>query len=220
MPLAVIAAALLFISAPASPLKATGTFLIQTPQQDTKPASNPQDPTKPNAEPEAPAPDNSKPKQQTPPPAPAQAPDTNEPQQATTPEANSPATTKPESKAKPKVTLHKKKKRKRAAKAGDGPTKVIVRHGSTADPELEFVPSLSREQASRQLQYTNQLLSGTEANLKTASARQLKPGEQDQIKQIHTYMDQAKAAANAGDVQRAQNLAYKARLLSNELVRR
>jgi hypothetical protein len=37
------------------------------------------------------------------------------------------------------------------------------------------------------------------------------------VEQIRAYVRQAKAACDAGDTGRAQTLAYKARLLSNEL---
>jgi hypothetical protein len=102
----------------------------------------------------------------------------------------------------------------------DGPKKKVVQNGSAPDPELEFVPGVSREQASRQIQYTNQLLSGTDSNLKIISARQSRPGDQDQITKIRSYMSEAKAALNAGDLQRGQTLAYKANLLSKELLGR
>jgi hypothetical protein len=43
--------------------------------------------------------------------------------------------------------------------------------------------------------------------------------QQDSISQIRKYMEQAKAAEQAGDVERAYNLASKALLLSNDLVK-
>ena len=39
------------------------------------------------------------------------------------------------------------------------------------------------------------------------------------VKQVRTYMEQAKAAAGAGDLERANNLATKAQLLSAELAK-
>jgi hypothetical protein len=44
--------------------------------------------------------------------------------------------------------------------------------------------------------------------------------QQGTIDQIHTYMEQSRQAMSAGDVVRARNLAFKAHLLSNELIRR
>lgn len=68
-----------------------------------------------------------------------------------------------------------------------------------------------------QLKSTNDLLTTSDENLKTISGRQLTASQQDTVKQIKSYMEQAKTAANDGDVQRAHNLAVKANLLSAEL---
>ena len=111
------------------------------------------------------------------------------------------------------------KKKPVAQPPADGPKKIVVRHGSTVDPEVQFTPGMSPGQANYQKQTTEQLLAGTEANLKTASARQLQPGEQDSLEQIKSLMEQSKLAIVMGDLQRARTLAYKAQLLSNELVK-
>jgi len=68
------------------------------------------------------------------------------------------------------------------------------------------------------MESTNQLLATSDANLKKIAGRQLSESQQDTVKQIKTYMEQAKNAANGGDLQRAYNLAVKANLLSAELV--
>jgi hypothetical protein len=84
---------------------------------------------------------------------------------------------------------------------------------------VQLSPGVSDEQASRQRQSTTQLLATTDANLKQLAARQLNATQQDSVSQIRKYMEQAKAADSAGDVQRAQNLASKAVLLSDDLVK-
>ncbi len=94
-----------------------------------------------------------------------------------------------------------------------------MRNGGTTDPVVQLAPGMSAEQASSQLQSTTQLLSTTDANLKQISSRQLGQTQQDSVSQIRKYMEQAKAADSAGDVQRAQNLASKAVLLSDDLVK-
>lgn len=83
---------------------------------------------------------------------------------------------------------------------------------------MEISPSVNQQQASRQLQATNQMLAKTEANLKTIEGRQLNPTQQDTVKQIGSYMEQARTAAKGGDVQRAYNLAHKASMLSADLL--
>jgi hypothetical protein len=95
----------------------------------------------------------------------------------------------------------------------------VVRNGGTADPVVRLSPGVSDEQASRQRQSTTQLLATTDANLKQLAARQLDVTQQDSVSQIRKYMEQAKAADSAGDVQRAENLASKALLLSDDLVK-
>ncbi|SRR5208282_413130 len=104
------------------------------------------------------------------------------------------------------------------APTGSGPTKTVVRNGSAADPTVDLSPGLSPQQASNQTESTNQLLAASDANLKKIAGRQLNPSQQDTVKQIKSYMDQAKKAESDGDVQRAHNLAVKASLLSADLV--
>lgn len=94
-----------------------------------------------------------------------------------------------------------------------------MRNGGTADPVVQLAPGMSAEQASRQRQNTTQLLAATDTNLKQISSRQLNPSQQDSVSQIRKYIEQAKAAEQAGDVQRAHNLASKALLLSDDLAK-
>jgi len=104
--------------------------------------------------------------------------------------------------------------------AETGPAKTVVRNGGTADPTVDLSPGLNPQQASHQRESTNQLLAASNANLKKISGRQLSASQQDTVKQIKSYMEQAKGAENDGDVQRAYNLAVKANLLSAELAGR
>ncbi len=110
-------------------------------------------------------------------------------------------------------------KRKVPTQDATGPRKKVIRNGSTADPVVQLAPSVTDQQASQQRQSTAQLLAATDANLNKISVRQLTGSQQDMVNQIHTYMQQAKAAESAGDLQRARNLAFKAQLLSDEVLR-
>jgi hypothetical protein len=105
-----------------------------------------------------------------------------------------------------------------ATPAGSGPTKTVVRNGGTADTTVNLSPGLSPQQASHQIESTNQLLATSDANLKKIAGRQLSANQQDTVKQIKSYMEQARTAANRGDGRHAYNLAVKANLLSAELV--
>jgi hypothetical protein len=126
------------------------------------------------------------------------------------------ATQQPQAKAATK----KRRRKKTTANASTAtPEKKVVRNGGTADPAVQLGPSVSAEQASSERQNTAQLLAATDANLKQISSRAMNSSQQDSISQIRKYMEQAKAAEQAGDVQRAYNLASKARLLSDDLVK-
>jgi len=107
-----------------------------------------------------------------------------------------------------------------SGQANSGPKARVVRRGSTTEPTIQFVPRLTPGQAAAQRQSTTQLLAGTEANLRKVSNQQLGPSQRESVNQIRKYMEQAKAADASGDVQRAHNLAFKARLLSDELLRK
>jgi hypothetical protein len=54
--------------------------------------------------------------------------------------------------------------------------------------------------------------------LKKIAGTQLTANQQDMVNQIHQFMDQSKSAVTAGDLERARTLAWKAQLLSEELV--
>jgi len=62
------------------------------------------------------------------------------------------------------------------------------------------------------------MLEGTELNLKKIAGRKLTAAQQDMVNQVHQFMAQSKAATAAGDIDRARTLAWKAQLLSEELV--
>ena len=85
-----------------------------------------------------------------------------------------------------------------------------------SEPAVQITAELPRSAAMRQ--NTGQLLDATENNLKKLT-RQLSDNEQATVRQIRTYILQAKSAVNDGDLERAYNLATKANLLSNELVK-
>ncbi len=125
----------------------------------------------------------------------------------------SPPTQNPE-KQKP---LRKKKRVSKKATAGSQSGKVVVRNGGAKGDAPQLSPGMSQEQALHQRENTAQLLATTDANLKKVAGRQLTPAQQSTLDQIHSYLRQAKAASDSGDVARAHTLAFKAHLLSDEL---
>jgi hypothetical protein len=133
-----------------------------------------------------------------------------------------PKATPPQSQSKSTSTSAKKKRRKRRVTNtthGSDSSKRVVRNGSTSEPVIQLSPGLSENEASSQRQNTTQLLATADTNLQKMSGRQLNTTQQDVVSQIRKYIEQAKEAETAGDLQRAHNLALKARLLSDDLVR-
>jgi hypothetical protein len=141
------------------------------------------------------------------------------------------AASKPATTASTSPEKKKKKKKKKTAAASKPPgapapapppaagaDKVVVRNGGTTEPAVQLAPPLSDEEASHQRENTDGLLATTDSNLKQVSTRPLNSSQQDTVTQIRSYMQQAKAASSAGDLERAYNLAFKAHLLSDELV--
>ena len=62
------------------------------------------------------------------------------------------------------------------------------------------------------------MLEAAEQNLKQIEPAKLTANQQDMVKQIRQFMEQSKAATAAGDLDRARTLAWKAQLLSEELL--
>jgi outer membrane biosynthesis protein TonB len=125
--------------------------------------------------------------------------------------------------AKKKKTTKKHKKaqsKKQPADAPDpSPRRVVVRRGGTSETGGQLEPGLPSADVTRQQQKTEALLQATNANLKYVAGRKLSSQQQDMVRQITSYMDQSRSAGREGDLERAHNLAMKAHLLSDELVR-
>jgi hypothetical protein len=98
------------------------------------------------------------------------------------------------------------------------PPKVVVRNGGTAEGTVQLTGGVTVKN-SPQRANTERLLASTEDELKTTAARKLDSAQQETVKQIHQYQAQSKAALQAGDLELAHNLAVKARLLADQLVK-
>jgi hypothetical protein len=99
------------------------------------------------------------------------------------------------------------------------PAKTVVREGGTSEPSIQLIGGKGAEQTSKQRSTTDRLLESTEDNLKKVAGRQLSASQQEMVNQIQQFIQQSKAAVSAGDVERGRNLAQKAHLLSDELVK-
>lgn len=115
--------------------------------------------------------------------------------------------------AKPKKKHHASSGQ---TKSDSGPSKTVVRNGGTGESSVAISSGEDEKQAAR-LKETNQLLDAADLNIKDVAVRGPNASQQETIKQIRGYMDQARAAAKSGDVDRAYNLANKANMLAADL---
>jgi hypothetical protein len=99
------------------------------------------------------------------------------------------------------------------------PPKVVVRNGGTAEGTVRLTGGAATAKNSPQRANTERLLASTEEELKTTAGRPLDAAQQETVKQIHQYETQSKTALHAGDLELAHNLAVKAHLLADQLVK-
>jgi hypothetical protein len=95
----------------------------------------------------------------------------------------------------------------------------------TADPAPpkpappQISPQLSVQDLAVAKNNTTSNITSAEKNLQAASGKQLSAAQKDLVEKISGFLSQAHEAILADDWVRAQNLADKARVLSNELVK-
>jgi hypothetical protein len=100
------------------------------------------------------------------------------------------------------------------------PPRIVIQQGGRNDAasSAPVTPLASHDDAAHSQASTAQLMQSTEANL-AAINRHLSADEQSIVTQIGEYMNQSRQAGKDGDLVRARNLALKAHLLSDELVK-
>ena len=87
-------------------------------------------------------------------------------------------------------------------------------------PEAPTIAAqLSKQEVAAAQQETNQSLDTAEKNLASARSKRLNAAQSDLVSKIKGFLKDAREAAEAGDWARARNLAKKALVLSEELVR-
>jgi hypothetical protein len=96
---------------------------------------------------------------------------------------------------------------------------VVVRNGGTTEGPVQLTGGTAAAKNSPQRANTERLLASTEDELKTTAGRQLDSAQQETVKQIHQYEARSKTALQAGDLELAHNLAVKAHLLADQLVK-
>jgi hypothetical protein len=104
--------------------------------------------------------------------------------------------------------------RSRAAMTSSGSS------GGVGKPEAPvIVPQLSVEEAATAKQQTNQSLNIAERNFAATRGKNLSPAQTDLASKVQSFVSDARDAARASDWTRARNLAKKAQVLSEELVK-
>ncbi|MFY9742617.1 MAG: hypothetical protein WA252_19150 [Candidatus Sulfotelmatobacter sp.] len=132
--------------------------------------------------------------------------------------AQSSATPKPASSAKTHTHAKKNIHSNCSNAASCPPPKKVVKNGGADEPNIELLGGSPAQQASSE-RSTEQITAATNDNLKKIAERQLSSSEQETVGQIRQFIEESRQAAAAGDPERAQNLATKARLLSEELLK-
>ena len=98
------------------------------------------------------------------------------------------------------------------------PAKVVVRQGGITEQSIQLAGGTGGNEASYKRDAARGMLAATEENLKKMDGQQLTTAQQDSASQIRQFVKQSKSAMAAGDLERAQTLAWKAKLLSDDLV--
>ena len=85
-------------------------------------------------------------------------------------------------------------------------------------PAPQISPQLSPTDQATYQRKTGEDTAAAEKNLQQTSGKQLNAAQQDLVGKIRSFLSQSRDASKDGDWSRAQNLAQKARLLSDELI--
>lgn len=136
-----------------------------------------------------------------------------------TPQDQTKAQTAQTDKSKPKKPSPRKTGDK-VEVAKNGTRKTIVKADKTDPnpPAGPIVPATSADSAAHNQAATDELLKNAQANL-NAINRQLSKEEEGKRSQVLEFISQSQKATTDNDPSRAYNLALKARLLSDELVK-
>jgi hypothetical protein len=97
------------------------------------------------------------------------------------------------------------------------PEKTIVRQGGISEQSIQLAGGSAGDQAQKR-DAANQMIAATEQNLYKLTGRQLSNAERDSVIQIRQFVEQSRTALTAGNLERAQTLAWKAKLLSQDLI--
>jgi len=140
------------------------------------------------------------------------------PAPATSPNTIAAGSPTPGSKSSEEPTPENGSTAKSSAPSDCPPSRTVVRHGGATEPTIHLAGGPAGDQAVQQRATAAEMLEAAEQNLKQIEPAKLTANQQDMVKQIRQFMEQSKAATAAGDLDRARTLAWKAQLLSEELL--
>ena len=132
-----------------------------------------------------------------------------------TPGENQPAPAEPAPVKSKKRLRHRKPA---PAAATNNPPKPVSKPETTPDTNVQITAEIPQNVANARRQQTEGLLQAAEGNLKKIN-RTLSDGEESMQRQVRNYITQSRLAMQDGDLDRAYQLANKAQLLSQELVK-
>jgi hypothetical protein len=116
-------------------------------------------------------------------------------------------------------TARARRRRKRTVVVRKDPRKVVVPEGGAREPPAQIAPGLAPEEVARERRDTEQWLTSADGQLKMLSGRTLGEQQEETVGQVRNYMVGARSALKEGDMRRANTLALKAHLLSEDLVK-
>jgi hypothetical protein len=99
------------------------------------------------------------------------------------------------------------------------PPKIVVQQGGIKEQSIQLAGGPNPDQSTQKRDAVNQLLEATDHNLKKTAGLQLSSEQQDTVSQARQFVEQSKTALAAGDLERARTLAWKAQVLSEDLVK-
>ena len=116
-------------------------------------------------------------------------------------------------------TARARRRHKRTVVVRKDPRKVVVPEGGAREPPAQIAPGLTQEEAARERRDAEQWLTSADGQLKMLSGRTLGAQQEETVGQVRNYMVGARSALKEGDMRRANTLALKAHLLSEDLVK-
>ena len=95
--------------------------------------------------------------------------------------------------------------------------KKVVQQGGITEQSIQLAGGSATSEATQKRESTNQMLTATEANLKKVTVTQLSAAQQNSVSQIRLFVEQSRKALQSADFERAHTLAWKAKVLSDDL---